>query len=192
MRIAIVGGADYLPEVFEDFLYALHRKYPDAVIVCGTAAGKNLYEEDGDGKKKKVGSIPSAEGMAYSLMTGLGHTVEQPDMTTKTAQYLGGDSDLQLGWICSGQWELFARTNEAGKKFLDHRWITPRPDVIVAVGNLESSRAKYAYDAWKKFDAWRLEENRRPFHNVAAPVKEKKHAARRPKKKIEQTEQIAA
>ena len=156
MKIAIIGGHDYDEGKFEDFLYALNQKYPDALIVTGTAVSR----------KDK----PSAEVKAHSLLTGLGHVVEIPDMSTKTALYLGGGSDLQLGWVLTGQWELF----RDGKGVLQHRFISQRPDVIVTVGNPASSRAKQAADHWKKFDAWREKENQRAFHNVAAPPEKKK------------------
>jgi hypothetical protein len=184
MRIAILGGTDYLDTVFEDWLYKLNSKHPKAMILTGTATGKNLYDDD----KKKIGYLNSAEQMAASLMPGLGHEVWTPDMTTKTAQFLGANSDLQLGWILSGQWELYRMEGGA----LNHRFITPRPDVIVAVGNPDSSRAAAAIKHWQLFDAWREKEFQRPLVKVAAPEKKKAAKKRKPKKKIEQTEQIAA
>ena len=190
LRIAIAGGTDYVDTAFEDFLYALSEKYPDCIIHAGTAGGKNIYDDPpAPAKKTKIGYLKSAEMMAASIMPGLGHEVWTPDMTTMTAQYLGGGSDLQLGWVLSGQWEMYR--NEKGGP-LHHRFITPRPDVIVAVGKIKSTRAATAYDHWKKFDAWRLEEFRRPFHNVAAPVEAKAAKKYRAKKKMNQTEQIAA
>ena len=181
MRIAIVGGTDYDPVAFEDFLYALSNKYPDAVIVTGTPTGKNIYNDN----KEKVGYLDSAEVAASNLLTGLGHTIETPDLTTKTAQYLGANSSLQLDWILNGQMELYRDKNDK----LQNRWITARPDVIVAVGNLNSSRAKTAHDTWKRLYAWKPEGTDQSFvlfHNVAAPPEKKKaQPKRKPKKKRE-------
>jgi hypothetical protein len=153
------------------------------VIVTGTPPGKNVYEEV-DGKRKVARSILSAERMAESLMTGLGHTIETPDMTSKTAQYLGGGSSLQLDWILTGQWELYRTKNGA----LNHRFITERPDIIVAVGKPDASRAKAALDTWKKLYAWRPDGTDQffvPFHSVAVPPKKTKKKEYKATKKNE-------
>lgn len=176
MRVAILGGTDYLESDFEDWLYKLNDKHPSAVIFTGTAGGKNVYGPN----KEKLGYLPSAEGMAASLMPGLGHEVWTPDMTTPTALYLKAGADLQLGWILSGQWELYR--NEKG--VLNHRFITPPPDVIVAVGKPTSSRAAAAIKHWQQFFGWREKENQIPLVKVAVPAEAKKAKVYKAKKKI--------
>lgn len=60
MRIAFVGGQDYKDDALEAFMYALHAKYPDAVIVTG----------DGRGSEKQV----------RRLLEAIGHTIIIPPL----------------------------------------------------------------------------------------------------------------
>lgn len=163
MRIAIIGGTDYDQIAFEDFLYKLNSKYPDAVIVTGTAIGQ------------------SAEKQATSLLTGLGHTIEVPEPD----QYLStimSKSDLQVRDVICGA----MRVQRKGKSIESYH-VTPRPDIIVTVGNPDSARARLATTIWKQLYAWEPDGTNTPFiplHNVATVVKKKK-TARKPKKKTE-------
>jgi len=161
-RIAIVGGTDYVPEELEDFLYALHTKYPDALIITGNGRG--------------------AEKEVQRLLEAIGHTVEIPRLHTefKHKETSFSPTDHQVGTIIEGDFLIYQ--DENGKT--QHRFISPRADVIIIVGNPDSSRARKATDVWKRMDSWRDERNRRPLHRVAAPkakAKAKKH--RTPKKR---------
>lgn len=58
MRVAVVGGTSYVEAELEEFLYALHSKYPESVVVTGSGRG--------------------AEAATKTLLDAIGHTVEVP------------------------------------------------------------------------------------------------------------------
>lgn len=155
MRIAIIGGTEYVEEELEDFLYKLHAKYPDSIIVTGDAVGR----------KEK----PSAEKATRTLMEALGHTVEVPP---KNPQFAGiksySQSDHQVREIMGGILQLYK--DERG--VTRHRSLTPPADIIVTVGSETSNRAAMARKAWDK-TAWYKYTPRTPYFNVATPKQEK-------------------
>jgi hypothetical protein len=152
VRIAIVGGTDFVPEELEDFLYALNNKYPDAIIVTGNGQG--------------------AEKETQRLLEALGMTVEIPRLHTefKHKETSFSPTDHQVGTIIEGDFLIYQ--DENGKT--QHRFISHRADVIVIVGNPDSSRPRKAINIWKRMDSWRDKKNQRPLHRVAAPPVKKK------------------
>lgn len=79
LRVAILGGDDYDAPALEDFLYKIHDKYPDSVIVTGGERG--------------------AEKAARVLLEAIGHAVEVPP---KPADW-GNPSDWQAYSCMSGE-----------------------------------------------------------------------------------------
>lgn len=162
MRVAILGGQDYKEAELEDWLYKLHDKYPDAVIVTRGERG--------------------AEKQVKTLMEAIGHTVESPPRK----DWAKAPSDL-MGMECiTGVIQLYK--DEKGKT--QSRFITPPADVIVVVGNPNSAAGKIASDIYKRLDAWREPQNRRPFTVVAAPAAQKKKPP--PRKPTKKRETLAA
>ena len=160
-RIAIVGGTDFVAEELEDFLYTLNNKYPDATIVTGNGRG--------------------AEKEAQRLLEALGMTVEVPRLHTefKHKETSFSPTDHQVGTIIEGDFLIYQ--DENGKT--QHRFISPRADIIVIVGNPDSSRAMKAASIWKRMDSWRDAHNQRVLHRVAAPPVKKKPKVYRATKK---------
>ena len=157
MRIAFIGGTEYNEVELEDFLYKLHAKYPDATIVTGAGRG--------------------AEKQVKTLLDAIGQTVEVPPLHN----WAKSPGDLQIAEILGGQFKLLRSEDGKTKQV----YVTAPADYIVIVGRIEAARASIAHAIWKRCDAWREPDKRRPLHIIAAPPEKKKVTKPRAKKKRE-------
>jgi len=156
MRIAFLGGTSYDAGALEDFLLALHQKYPDATIVTGNGRGaeaKVKVQMEAWGHDVIVPTLDNAYSFSDPLACQVNDILLNADIIVTVGSRSAGRAKLA--------WDIHAR--QTYKK-------NPQGGILKTRGQPVPFLDP---------------ENIRPFHNVAAPETKPKTATRRATKKPE-------